>query len=134
MSGLIGQGVTLRGFYDDNWSLTFNITGVVNRATDMGKLMSLDTTADDAAKLSVADSAPLGVLLSYEDRKQEGIKTGAVALKGGYGVPYTGALTVGASIVGSATPGVAKAAAAGSNRTIVTSVDAVNGIATVLFL
>ncbi len=133
MAGLIGEGVSLRGFYDDNWSLTFNVTGVVTQA-EVGKLMSLDTAAADSAKLSVADSVPLGVLLSYEDRKQEGIKVGAVAMKGGYGVPYTGALTVGASIVGSATPGVAKAAAAGANRTIVTKVDAVNNIATVLFL
>ncbi len=133
MAGLIGEGVSLRGFYDDNWSLTFNITGTVLQA-DVGKLVTQDTTVADSAKLSVADSVPLGILLSYEDRKQEGVKVGAVALKGGYGVPFTGALTVGASIVGSATPGVAKAAAAGANRTIVTKVDNTNMIATVLFL
>lgn len=133
MAGLIGEGVSLRGFYDDNWSLTWNITGAVNKATDMGKLVTQDTAAADSAKLSVNDSVPLGVLLSYEDRVVEGVKVGAVAMMGGYAVPFTGALAIGASIVGSATPGVAKAAAA-PNRTLVTKVDNVAMIATVLFL
>lgn len=132
MAGLIGEGVSLRGFYDDKWSLTFNVTGVVNKAADIGKLVALDTAAKNSAKLAGNDDAPLGVILSYEDRVVEGVKVGAIALKGVYGVPYTGALAIGASIVGSATAGVAKAAAA-ANNTLVVEVDATNGIAVVIF-
>ena len=132
MAGLIGEGVSLRGLYDEKWAFPFTLTGAVVRG-DVFKLVSQDTATKNAAKLAVADEKPLGVLGSFEDRTGEGIKIGTVYLKGSFQIPTTGVVALGASIVGSATPGVAKAAAAGSNNTIVVEVDAVNNTAVVIF-
>ena len=132
MAGLIGEGVSLRGFYDEQWAWTWNISGVVNKATDMHKLMAQDATAKNTAKLAGADAAPLGVLGSYEDRSVEGVKVGTVYQKGSFQIPTTGTIAIGDSVVGSATAGVAKAAAA-PNRTLVVEVDATNNTAVVIF-
>lgn len=134
MAGMIGAGVTLRGFYDENWHLTWNLSGgaAISRA-NVGNLMVQDTTAANTAKLAGNDAEPLGILLSYEDRKQEGVVVGTIAQKApGVSVPYTGALAVGDSVVGSATPGTAKKAAA-PNRTRVVEILAGN-LAVVQFL
>lgn len=127
----IGQGVTLRGFYDEAKHFTFNISGVINRATDIGKVMTLDKTVANTAKLAGDGDVILGVLHSYEDRVQEGIKVGTVGLKDNVSIPVTGAIAIGDSVVGSATPGVAKKAVA-ANNTLVVEVGA--GTAVVMFL
>lgn len=133
MSGLIGEGVSLRGIYDENWSLTWNLSGAATRA-DVGKVVCQDTTAANTAKLTVADAQPLGVLQSYENRTVEGVVVGAISMKGIFAVPYTGTLLVGASVVGSATAGAVKSATAGSNRTVVVEVNTTTLMATVAFL
>lgn len=132
MAGLIGQGITLRGLVPQVFAWGWNVSGVVAQS-NVGELVAQDLTAANTVKLLAADDAPIGVLASYEDRKIEGIKVGTVDHKGGFGVKYTGTLAIGDSVVGSATAGAVKKAAA-ANRTLVTEVDATALTATVIFL
>lgn len=132
MATPIGEGVSLRGFYSEDWNFTWNLSGAVTRA-DVGKAMSQDTATKNTAKLALDGELLVGKLSSYENRVQEGVIVGTLSQKGSFDIPYTGALTLGASVVGSATPGVVKAAAAGSNPTRVVEILAGN-IAVVQFL
>ena len=131
MANQIGNGVSLRGFYNDAWQFTMLISGAVNKATYIVKVVSQDTTAANTAKLALDGERIIGTLDSYEDRVQEGIKVGTVGMKNSLSIPVTGAIAIGDSVVGSATPGVAKKAAA-ANNTIVVEVGA--GSAVVMFL
>lgn len=109
MAGLIGSGVSLRGIYDEGFSFPFNITGTVAKA-DVGKVVAQDITAANSAKLAGDNDIILGILGSFEDRTIEGIKVGAVYLKGAMAVPYVGTLAVGDFVCGSATAGSVKKA------------------------
>lgn len=131
MATPIGEGVSLRGFYSEDWNFTWNISGAAVRA-DVGKVMAQDTATKNTAKLAGDGDLLIGKLSSYENRVQEGVIVGTISHKGSFEIPYTGALTLGASVVGSATPGVAKAAAAGSNPTRVVELLAGN-LAVVMF-
>lgn len=152
MSGLIGNAVSLEGFYSPDSTFTFNVTdaggAAANPATapsgvGVSQAVSLDVAAANSVQLSGAGLPVLGPLMSLETRGLEGIKVGAVALKGGYRFAYTGSLAVGNSITGSATAGkiavaaaIAPSAVTGvfDNRTLVTEVDAGTNTAVVLFL
>lgn len=140
MAGIIGNGVSLRGLYNQDKAFTWNITGTINKATDIGKVVSQDTTAANSAKLIVADESILGVLASYEDRVQEGIKVGTVYHDGAFSVPYTGTLAIGDQVCGSATPGAVKKATAaltvgyGRKPAIVTEIDAGAGTCVIAFV
>lgn len=112
MPAVIGSGVTLRGFEDEKYTFTWNISGTTV-AADVNKAVSQDITADETAKLCADGEVILGQLRSFENRVQEGIQVGAVKMKGTMLFTYTGTAPVkGNSVVGSATPGVVKAAAA----------------------
>lgn len=132
MAGIIGQGVTLVGLVPQVFAWTWNVSGVVAQA-NVGELVTQDLTADNTVKLLGDGDAPLGQLITYEDRKLEGIKVGTVNLKGGFRVATTGVVVKGGSVVGSATAGKVKAAGA-ANRTLVVAVDAVNNTADIVFL
>jgi len=132
MAGLIGNGVTLQGLVPQDFLATWNISGTVDRSTDIGKAVSIDATAANTAKLCADDAVILGILASYEDRKQEGIKVGAVAHKGFFKVPYVNGATdlvpvVGHSVKGSATAGKVKPVAAYDGPNMVVEVDTTNG-------
>jgi len=129
---IIGAGVTLRGLVPQIFAWTWNVSGAVTQA-NVGHLVAQDTGAANTVKLLADGDAPIGMLASYEDRKIEGIKVGTVDHKGGFQVKFNGALAIGASVVGSATPGEVKAAGA-ANRSLVTEVDNVAKTATVIFL
>lgn len=102
----IGGGVTLRGINDPKYNHVWNISGVINKLTDIGKAVSQDTTADSTAKLCAAGERILGALFSYEDRVTEGIKIGTISRKGYFLFTYTGAdPSRGHGVVGGATPG-----------------------------
>lgn len=132
MSAIIGQGVTLQGLIPEAFAWTWNVTGNVT-AANVGELVQQDITAPNAVKLLVPDGAPLGYLQTFEDRKIEGIKVGTVDHKGGFRVKTTGVIAIGDSVVGSATIGAVKAAAA-PNRAIVTEVDATGNTAVIVFI
>src|SRR5687768_18613193 len=88
MAGLIGNGVTLQGLVPQDFLATWNISGTVDRSTDIGKAVSIDATAANTAKLCADDAVILGILPSSEDGKQKGIKVGPVVNKGFSKVPY----------------------------------------------
>lgn len=140
MAGIIGNGVSLRGLYNQDKAFSWNITGTINKATDIGKVVSQDVTAANSAKLIVADESILGVLASYEDRVQEGVKVGTVYHDGAFSVPYTGTLAIGDQVCGSATPGAVKKATAalttgyGRKPAIVVEIDAGAGTCVIAFV
>lgn len=139
MAGLIGNGVSLRGIVPQDFSVTWNVSGTVDKSADLGKAVSIDATASNTVKLCADNSVILGVLTSYEDRTLEGIKVGAVAHKGFFKVPYVNgaaalAPVVGHSVQGSATPGKVKPVASYAGPNIVTEVDTTNGYVTLMLI
>lgn len=108
----IGSGVTLRGLWSEDFSYTWLLSGSMT-AADVGKAMTIDTTANNTAKLAGSGDVIIGRLNSYENRIQEGIVVGAIQHKGNLVFGYTGTVPArGVSVVGSATPGKVVAAAA----------------------
>jgi hypothetical protein len=132
MTATVGEGVSLRGIYDEEYSYTWNITGTCT-AADVSKAVVQDTTAANSVKLATAGAAVIGSLMSYENRIQEGIVVGAVCRKGVFVWPYTGAdPTLGQGVTGGATPGYVAAVAAFPGC-IVVQVDTVGKLVTVVF-
>lgn len=131
MSAIIGAGVTLQGIVPQVFAWAWNVTGAVTNA-NVGELVAQDITARNSVKLLGADDAPIGVLATFEDRVIEGIKVGTVDHKGGFSIKYTGALAVGDSVCGSATPGQVKKAAAANRTLVVEIIDGSNAV--VLFI
>lgn len=129
---IIGAGVTLQGLVPQAFAWTWNVSGAVAQ-NNVGDLVAQDVNADNTVKLLADGDAPIGALASYEDRTIEGIKVGTVNHMGGFKVKYTGALTRGQSVVGSAVAGTVKAAGA-ANRSLVTSIDAATNTATIIFI
>lgn len=128
---IIGAGVTLQGIIPQAFAWAWNVSGAVTSA-NVGELVAQDITAANTVKLLADGDAPIGFLATFEDRTIEGIKVGTVDHKGGFPVKYNGALAIGDSVVGSATPGQVKKAGA-ANRAIVTEIiDASNAV--VLFI
>ena len=108
----IGAGVTLLGYPQDMWQFTFTLAnGIV--AADIGKAVSFDGTNPNQVRLAAANDPIDGVLLSVENRVQEGILVGTVALKGNYLLTTDGTtVNVGDQVQGGATAGTVKAMAA----------------------
>lgn len=95
--------VSLRGIIHDEWEYTFALAAGITQA-DEGKAVELDTSAANQVKLATASANVLGKLLKVENRAQEGILVGTVALKGPLKFDYTGTdLAVGDGIKGSTT-------------------------------
>jgi hypothetical protein len=133
MSAVIGSGgIRHKGIHVESSAFPWYIAAGVTLA-DVGKAMSIDTSANCTAKLSADGEPVIGKLASFEDRVQEGIRVGTVDHTGGFEYAYTGILAVGDSVVGSATAGSVKAAT-GANGTLVTSVDAGAGTCQVVKL
>lgn len=125
MANTIGQGVTLRGLWSEDFSYTWTLSGTngidpnVNfPASGVSVAMSQDTALDETAKVTSDGSVVLGSLASFENRVQEGIVVGAIRHKGNFLFEYTGTAPVrGNSVLGSATGGKVKdsgAAASGA--------------------
>lgn len=80
MAGLIGQGVTLRGYHIEDWIFTFNLAAGIT-SSDVGKAVSLDTSGSNKVKLAADGDRIIGRLTTVENRTQEGLLVGAVELK-----------------------------------------------------
>lgn len=140
MAIAIGEGVSLRGFYSEDWSLTWNLAaGIV--AADIGKAMTQDTTAANTAKLAGDNDSIIGVLVSRENRVQEGTLVGAISHQFGVSLTYTGGLpAIGAQVVGASVAGTVKAATAALGTglyrkpAIVVEQNAAAGTVVVLFI
>lgn len=75
--------VSLRGLYVEAFIWTFlGATGMT--AADVGKAVTLDTTANNTVKLAGDGNAIIGILESVEVRTQDGVITCAVATRGGF--------------------------------------------------
>lgn len=101
MAGRIGAGISLAGMYHEAWQYPFYISGSVTQ-DDVGKAVTLDTSAANTVKLAGDGDVILGRLEVYEDRVQEGIKVATVNLAGGMKLPVkTGeTVNVGDSAIG----------------------------------
>ena len=132
MAGLIGSGVSLQGLVPQDFLATWNISGTIDKSTDLGKAVSLDTTAANTAKLCASGEVIVGILASYENRVTEGIKVGAVAHKGFFKVPYVNGASalvpvIGHSVKGSATAGSVMPVASYDGPNVVVDVNTTDG-------
>lgn len=132
MANLASGGVTVVGI-GTNLLIPSLLLTTGSAATDVGLPISQDTTAANRGKPAADGDLILGILQSYEDRVQEGIKMGAVAMKGGFRLQYKSgdAVAIGDSVV-SAGGGEVKTTAT-RNNTRVFSKDATNLTVDVLF-
>lgn len=80
MAAIIGQGVTLRGYHFENWHLTFNLATGITKDHE-GRAVALDSTGPNKVKLAGDGDPIIGRLEVVENRAQEGILVGTVALK-----------------------------------------------------
>lgn len=69
-------------------------------AADVGKPVTLDTTANNTFKLAGADDVVYGNLKVVENRVQEGILVGTVEFKGGFTWTKSGVVARGDGVVG----------------------------------
>lgn len=129
----IGEGISHRGIVHEEFHYPYNLN-VAIVAADVGKAVSIDTTAARTVKLAADGDVIVGVLASYEDRVIEGGKVGTVATKGGFAFTRAAAapaVSVGAVLCG-AGAGEVRAALAGDATVIKTHrviASAVNGTA-----
>lgn len=90
MYGVISQ----KGRYLEDYQETFYISGSVTQA-DLGKVVTLDTTAAKTVKLAGDGDAVYGRLEVLEARVQEGVTVCTVSMKFIDWVPYKNGLTAG---------------------------------------
>lgn len=92
-------GISLVGIPHSEFRRTVYLAaGVV--AADVGKPVTLDTTADNTFKLAGADDVIVGNLKVVENRVQEGILVGTVEFKGGFTWTKSGVVARGDGVVG----------------------------------
>lgn len=103
MSNVIGNGVSLRGLYHDDFQYPFLLATGITKA-DEGKAVALDPSAANTVKLAGDGDRVIGRLEVVEVRIQEGINIGTVSIQGGldYPVKVGEALQPGDSVVGAA--------------------------------
>lgn len=123
--------VTLRGFHWEYSSLTFNLAaGIV--AADVGKAVSLDTTAPNRVKLAADGDAIVGRLSTVENRVVEGINVGAVELQFANVLPIAASavagLVVGDTVVGAGNGEVKKAPANNPRNNFVAEIIGTNAV------
>ena len=119
----IGQGISLAGLFHEDWQYPFYVSGAVTQA-DVGKAVTLDTTAQNTVKLAGDGDPILGRLETFEDRTVEGVKVGTVSIQGGMKFPKTAAaIAVGNSIVGGG-GGLVKADVSANGHNVVVEVGA----------
>jgi hypothetical protein len=116
MPNLAQGGVTVVGLGQET-KVTFYLNSAIVQA-DVGKAVKV--SAANTVNLLAEDDLIFGVLTTFENRVQEGVKTGAVGLKGGYRFTYeTGdTVAVGDSIVAAPAGEVKKAGAANNTKVI----------------
>lgn len=92
-------GISLVGIPHSEFRRTVYLAaGIV--AADVGKPVTLDTTADNTFKLAGADDVIVGNLKVVENRVQEAILVGTVEFKGGFTWTKSGVVARGDGVVG----------------------------------
>jgi hypothetical protein len=100
---IIGQGISLRGMTHEKFHYPFYLkSGTL--AADVGKAVSMDSSAANSVKLAEDGDILTGALVTREDRAVEGVLVGTVALRGGFTFTEkdspTYAIALGDSVVG----------------------------------
>ncbi len=129
MSGAIGNGLGLEHLTRKVESPQMYLDASVTR-NDIGKPMSI--SASETVIVAPNGARIYGVLETYEDRLNEGVKAGAVRIVGFAKFTYeTGdAVTFGDSVLGSTTAGKVKKGTDAANK--VAAIDTTNKTVTVL--
>lgn len=92
-------GISLVGIPHSEFRRTVYLAaGIV--AADVGKPVTLDTTANNTFKLAGADDVVYGCLKVVENRVQEDILVGTVEFKGGFTWTKSGVVARGDGVVG----------------------------------
>jgi hypothetical protein len=114
MANVIGNGVSLRGLYHDDFQYPFLLATGITKA-DEGKAVALDASAANTVKLAGDGDRVIGRLEVVEIRVQEGINIGTVSIQGGLDYPVKAGETLvpGDSVLGSTVLGSLKKAGAG---------------------
>jgi len=129
---VIGQGVSLRGIYFEDWQLVFNVSGSVSKS-DVGKAVAIDPNAVNSVRLAADGDHIFGRLQTLEVREIEGITIGTVAVKFSDRLPIKSGQTINVGdYVTGAGNGEIKSSAGVSMDNYVVEVDNVNGFATVI--
>lgn len=133
MPQYIGEGISHRGLVQESFIYPYFLAaGIV--AADVGKAVSVDTTAANTVKLAADGDVILGQLESVEIRTVEGVRVGSVATRGGFmflRAAAAPAVTFGALVCGAGS-GEVRAALVGdasvlkTHRALVSNVDVRN--------
>lgn len=115
---IAGGGISLVGIPHSEFRRTVYLAAGITSA-DVGKPVTLDTSANNTFKLADADDVIYGNLKVVENRVQEGILVGTIEFKGGFQWTKSGVIAVGGGVVGAG----AGAVKAGTNpRSLVVAV------------
>jgi len=101
-------------FSFEDFTFTYYLKSTIT-AADVGKAVTIDATARNSVKLAGAGDPVFGRLETFEDRKQDGVKVGAISRKFRSKLPTSGAVAVGDHVVGAATAGLVATGAASVN-------------------
>lgn len=96
---IAGGGISLVGIPHSEFRRTVYLASGITSA-DVGKPVTLDTSANNTFKLAGANDVIYGNLKVVENRVQEGILVGTIELKGGFQWTKSGVIAVGDGVVG----------------------------------
>lgn len=96
---IAGGGISLVGIPHSEFRRTVNLAAGITSA-DVGKPVTLDTSANNTFKLAGANDVIYGNLKVVENRVQEGILVGTIEFKGGFQWTKSGVIAVGDGVVG----------------------------------
>lgn len=115
---IAGGGISFVGIPHSEFRRTAYLAAGITSA-DVGKPVTLDTSANNTFKLAGANDVIYGNLKVVENRVQEGILVGTIEFKGGFQWTKSGVIAVGDGVVGAG----AGAVKAGTNpRSLVIAV------------
>lgn len=87
------NNITLRGYEFENWQFSFNLASGIT-AADIGKAVALDPSAPNQVKLAGDGDRIFGRLMIVEDRNQQNMLIGTVAVKFAQALPVLDGATV----------------------------------------
>lgn len=96
---IAGGGISLVGIPHSEFRRTVYLAAGITSA-DVGKPVTLDTSANNTFKLAGANDVIYGNLKVVENRVQEGILVGTIEFKGGFQWTKSGVIAVGDGVVG----------------------------------
>lgn len=96
---IAGGGISFVGIPHSEFRRTAYLAAGITSA-DVGKPVTLDTSANNTYKLAGDGDVVYGNLKVVENRVQEGILVGTIEFKGGFNWPKSGVIAVGNGVVG----------------------------------